>query len=319
MSAASSGSQLQRAIASGRFVITAEITPPVSCNRDDVLAKALPLKGLADAVNVTDGAGARAHLGAQAAATILLNSDIEPVLQLTCRDRNRLALQSDLLGAAALGIRNLLVLRGDDPTAGDQPDAKPVFDLNSGALDPDRGRHPRSRRAALGPQGDRQGRVLHRRCRHADRSAQGLAAEEPQGKDRGRRAIRADPVLHGYRRGAPLRGAACPGRADRPDRAAHRRGAAASSGRSARWIKEHLYGAIIPDDFVERLEYSGDAAAEGKQICIDFIEQLATVPGVAGAHVMAPNHESAIPDVIARARTLVKDRAKAPRTVRRAG
>src|SRR3954466_15686239 len=93
MSAASPGSQLQRAIASGRFVITAEITPPVSCNRDDVLAKALPLKGLADAVNVTDGAGARAHLGAQAAAMILLLNDIEPVLQLTCRDRNRLALQ----------------------------------------------------------------------------------------------------------------------------------------------------------------------------------------------------------------------------------
>ena len=83
------------------------------------------------------------------------------------------------------------------------------------------------------------------------------------------------------------------------------------SGRSARWIKEHLYGAIIPDDIVERLEYSGDAAAEGRQICVDFIEQLATVPGVAGAHVMAPNHEGAIPDVIARARTVVKDRAKA--------
>src|ERR1044072_7879517 len=128
MSAASPGSQLQRAIASGRFVITAEITPPVSCNREDVLAKALPLKGLADAVNVTDGAGA------QPPAPILLQNDIEPVLQLTCRDRNRLALQSDLLGAAALGIRNLLVLRGDDPTAGDQPDAKPVFDLDSGGL-----------------------------------------------------------------------------------------------------------------------------------------------------------------------------------------
>ena len=115
-------------------MITAEITPPVSCNREDLLAKALPLKGLADAVNVTDGAGARAHLGAHGGRTILLANGIEPVLQLTCRDRNRLALQSDLLGAAALGIRNLLVLRGDDPTAGDQPDAKPVFDLDSGAL-----------------------------------------------------------------------------------------------------------------------------------------------------------------------------------------
>src|ERR1051326_194267 len=146
------GSQLQRAIASRRFVITAEITPPVSCNREDVLAKALPLKGLADAVKDTDGAGARAHLAPQAAATILLDSDIEPVLQLTCRDRNRLALQSDLLGAAALGIRNLLVLRGDDPAAGDQPDARPVVDLDSGArIEPavgirDRGELPSGRK-----------------------------------------------------------------------------------------------------------------------------------------------------------------------------
>ena len=132
--AKSDGGQLERAIASGRFVITAEVTPPVSCNRDDLLAKAAGLKGVADAVNVTDGAGARAHMGALAAATVLQQAGIEPVLQLTCRDRNRLALQSDLLGAATLGIRNLLVLRGDDPSAGDQPDAKPVFDLDSGAL-----------------------------------------------------------------------------------------------------------------------------------------------------------------------------------------
>src|SRR6201991_653918 len=125
---------LQDKLRAGRFVLTAKIPPPVSCNREDVLAKALALKGLADAVNVTDGAGARAHLGALAAATILKQNGIEPVLQLTCRDRNRLALQSDLIGAAALGIRNLLVLRGDDPSAGDQPDAKPVFDLDSGAL-----------------------------------------------------------------------------------------------------------------------------------------------------------------------------------------
>ena len=83
------------------------------------------------------------------------------------------------------------------------------------------------------------------------------------------------------------------------------------SGKSARWIKDELFGAIIPDTIVERLEYSGDPAAEGKQICIDFIEQLSEVPGVAGAHIMAPNNEGAIPDVIAKARKLVKNRAAA--------
>jgi methylenetetrahydrofolate reductase (NADPH) len=127
-------SALARRLAAGKFVMTAEIVPPVSCDAADLLARALPLKGVADAVNVTDGAGARAHMAATAAAVLLAQAGIEPILQFTCRDRNRIALQSDLMGAAAMGIRNLLVLRGDDPTAGDQPDAKPVFDLDSRTL-----------------------------------------------------------------------------------------------------------------------------------------------------------------------------------------
>src|SRR5258708_37415617 len=128
------GTTLQDKLRAGRFVITAEVTPPVSADRNEFLAKALPLKGLADAVNITDGAGARPHLGAVTAAAMLVEQGIEPVLQLTCRDRNRIALQSDLLSAAASGIRNLLMLRGDDPSAGDQPDAKAVFDLDPRSL-----------------------------------------------------------------------------------------------------------------------------------------------------------------------------------------
>src|SRR5581483_1357070 len=104
--------QFEKALASGRFVLTAEVPPPVTCDPQELLNKALPLKGVPDPVNVTDGAGARAHLGALASAAILNQNGIDPVLQLTCRDRNLLALQSDLLGAAALGISNLLVLRG---------------------------------------------------------------------------------------------------------------------------------------------------------------------------------------------------------------
>src|SRR5262245_29622051 len=126
--------RLKAALDAGRFAVTAEVTPPASCDPRDVLDKALPLKGLADAINITDGAGARAHLGAIAAAAILLQNGVEPVLQFTCRDRNRIALQGDLLAAAALGAKNLLLLRGDDPSAGDQPDAKPVFDLDTAGL-----------------------------------------------------------------------------------------------------------------------------------------------------------------------------------------
>jgi methylenetetrahydrofolate reductase (NADPH) len=306
----SASGQFEKAVASGQFVITAEITPPVACDPEELLAKALPLKGLADAVNVTDGAGARAHLGALAAATILHRNGIEPVLQLTCRDRNRLALQSDLLGAAALGIRNILVLRGDDPTAGDQPDAKPVFDLDSGALiatavgirdrhelpsgrkvvgnanffigaadmpvDPPKGWEPKSLKSkiAAGAQF-----AQTQFCMDIDvvkRYIARLAQEKLPNKI---------SLLIGV---VPLR-----------------------SAKSARWIKEQLFGAIIPDAIVERLDYSGDPAAEGKQICIDFITQLSEIPGVAGAHIMAPNNEAVIPDVIAKARKLVKNRALA--------
>ncbi|MGA9323602.1 MAG: methylenetetrahydrofolate reductase, partial [Xanthobacteraceae bacterium] len=118
----------------GRFVMTAEVAPPVSCDPQDLLRKAVPLRGLADAVNITDGAGARAHMAALAASAILIDAGIEPILQITCRDKNRIALQSELMGAASLGIHNILVLTGDDPKAGDQPDTKPVFDIDSRAL-----------------------------------------------------------------------------------------------------------------------------------------------------------------------------------------
>src|SRR6185503_15628134 len=127
-------SLLQSRLRSGQFVVTAEITPPVSTDPAEFLKRALPLKGLVTAVNVTDGAGAKVHLSSLAATHFLVQAGIEPIFQMTCRDRNRLALQGDLLGAAALGIHNILVLAGDDPKAGDQPDAKAVHDLDSRGL-----------------------------------------------------------------------------------------------------------------------------------------------------------------------------------------
>ena len=158
-------------------MLTAEVTPPVSADRGELLAKALPLKGLADAVNITDGAGARPHLGALTAAALLVENGIEPVLQLTCRDRNRIALQSDLISAAASGVRNLLMLRGDDPSAGDQPEAKPVFDLDPRQLLETARRLARPRRIAVRPQGRRPRRFLSRRRRQSGRSGARLGAD----------------------------------------------------------------------------------------------------------------------------------------------
>jgi methylenetetrahydrofolate reductase (NADPH) len=122
---------LERLLAAGRFAVTAEVTPPLSADAGVLLARTAPLKGRADAVNVTDGAGARVTMSSLAAAAILARAGIEPVLQVTCRDRNRIALAADLIGAAALGITNIMALHGDDPKGGDLPEAKPVYDLDS--------------------------------------------------------------------------------------------------------------------------------------------------------------------------------------------
>src|SRR5260221_8474617 len=124
-------SEFKARLRSGQFVVPAEITPPVSTDPAEFLKRALPLKGLATAVNVTDGAGAKVHLSSLAASHFLVQSGIEPIFQMTCRDRNRLALQGDILGAASLGIHNILVLAGDGPNTGDPPQPKAVHDLDS--------------------------------------------------------------------------------------------------------------------------------------------------------------------------------------------
>ena len=124
-------SGLATVLGNNQFAITAELTPPVSGSPDDLLALAEPFRGRVDALNVTDGPRALVHMSSLAASAILTANGIEPILQMTCRDRNRIAMQSDLLGASALGIRNILALRGDDPPTDQTPAAKPVFDMEA--------------------------------------------------------------------------------------------------------------------------------------------------------------------------------------------
>jgi methylenetetrahydrofolate reductase (NADPH) len=288
----------------GRFVLTAEVTPPVAASRDALLDKALPLKDLADAVNVTDGAGARPHIAAGVAATVLVEAGVEPILQFTCRDRNRIALQSDLLAAAASGVRNLLMLRGDNPAAGDQPDAKPVFDLDARQLLEtarrlrDQGELPTGRKVTgdcdffLGaadnpidpPPGWRPDSLATKVAagaqfvqtqfcmdvgvvrRYLDRLADSGLTPFPA-------------VLIGV---APLR-----------------------SAKSARWMRDKLFGTIIPDQTVERLETAKDPAEEGRRICLETIAALAEIAAVAGCHIMAPGNDAAVPLVISEARRSV--------------
>jgi len=288
---------LKQILDSGQFALTAEITPPVSCSLVDLLAKAAPLKGLADAVNVTDGAGARAHLESTIAASTLLQHGIEPILQLNCRDRNRIALQSQLLGAAALGLTNILALRGDDPRAGDQPAAKPVFDLDAADLAAtavsirDHGQLPHGRQVAgsahfyIGvadtPIDPSEGWEPSRLIQKVESGAQFAQTQFCMDAEILRRYVTRLAQcglagrLHLLVGVAPL-----------------------VSAKSARWIKSQLPGSIIPDRIIERLDNASDPPAEGRAICIDLLKEYAEIPGVGGAHLMAPLNETAITQVL---------------------
>ena len=305
-----SASELQRQLRSGTFVVTAELTPPVSSDPTEFIDRALTLRGLVTAVNVTDGAGARAHMSSLAAAHFLVKNGIEPILQLTCRDRNRIALQGELLGAVALGIRNVLALRGDDPRSGDQPDTKAVFDLDTTGL---LAMAQRMRTQGLLPSGTEikgavelvLGAAELPVDPPADWRPDGLKAKLEAGADFVQTQFCMDagvvrryaarlldmgiaqrlPILIGV---API-----------------------ASVRSARWMKEKLYGTLIPESIVTRLERAADPKSEGRKICIELMQQLVDTPGIAGVHVMAPQNHAALAEVIAASGVRGKKRAPA--------
>ncbi len=279
--------RLQSLMADGVFAVTAEVTPPLSADPRKLLRLAAPLKGLADAVNVTDAAGARATMSSTAAAALLQQDGIEPVLQVTCRDRNRIALAGDLLGAAAQGVRNLLVLFGDRPESGDQPDAKPVYDLESrdvialarqmrddGTLPSGRGIDPPPHffiAAADTPHDPAQ-----------DWQPKGLIAKADAGADFVQTQFCFDlAITRRY-----LTRLADFGLTDRL-KLLIGIGPIASA-RSARWMRDNLHGVSIPDRVIDRLEAAVDPAREGRRICIELIHGLRDMPGVAGVHIMAP-------------------------------
>jgi methylenetetrahydrofolate reductase (NADPH) len=299
---------LAERLRAGRFVMTAEVAPPVSCNAQDLLRKATPLRGLADAVNLTDGAGARAHMSALAASTILLGAGIEPILQITCRDKNRIALQSELMGAAALGISNILVLTGDNPKAGDQPDTKPVFDLDSATLLAtarrlrDEGKLPTGRDVA-GKAAFFLGAADMPIDPPADWKPSGLQAKVAAGAQFAQTQFCMDvALLRRYcdaLKSAGLTQQLAMIIGVNPLRSA----------KSAQWMKSHLFGTIIPDAMIARMEQAVDPAQEGIRICVELIEELATIPGIAGVHIMAPGNDAAIPEVIAAARSRVQKAA----------
>lgn len=289
--------RLEKVLAAGHFAVTAETSPAASADPAPMLERVRPLKGLADAVNVTDGATAKPHLNSLVLAGLMAAEGIEPVLQYTVRDRNRIALQGDLLATAALGIPNILSLTGDDPKKGEEPDATPVFDLDSASLIAlakkmrDEGKLNSGRDITVPPR-------LFLGCADApfipkdDWEPGGLRAKIAAGAQFAQtqycfdldicRAYMARLMDFGIPQDLPFLIGIGP----------------LASAKQARWMDENLWGVSIPEPIIKRLEDAQDPKAEGKKIVAELIQEMQQIDGVAGCHLMAPRQETAMAEVI---------------------
>lgn len=290
-------SRLARTLRGGGFALTAEITPPVSGDGAALIDKAEALDGFVDAVNVTDGPRARVHMSSLAAASILAARGIEPIMQMTCRDRNRIALEGDLLGAWALGVRDILVLSGDKPDAAETPAPKAVFDLDSRELIGLAARMRDDGVLASGREITSPPRFL---IGAADTPVDPAADWRPTGVEKkiaaGARFVQTQLC---FDIGVVRRYVARLEDAGLTDRAFILIGVGPlASARSARWMRDNLWGVIMPDEIIARLEGADDQKLEGIRVCAELLRQLREIPGVAGAHLMAPGFASGIPRAI---------------------
>ena len=293
-------SNLKQALENKRFVITAETSPPDAADAESVLKRAGCLKNVVDAVNVTDGAGAKPHMSALATAAILAQNGIEPVLQFTTRDRNRIAIQGDLIGGWALGIPNILCLYGDDITVGDQPDSKKVHDIDSKQLMEtakimkNEGTFPTGRKIDPKPELFIGAADLPRRP-EKDFNASGLLAKISAGADFFQTQFAFDiNALKEYMKVINDAGVT--------EKAYYIVGLGPlASSKSAKWLDANLFGVNIPEAVIKRIEGADNEKLEGQKICIELLEQFKEIDGIHGAHLMGPRQEKSIADLVSNA------------------
>jgi len=307
-----SGSRLERVLHSGGFAVTAELNPPDSADPQEVYEAALVLSEVCDGINATDASGANCHMSSVAICALLTRAGYEPVMQVSCRDRNRIAIQGDLLGAAAMGVRNLLCLTGDDVSVGDQPQAKRVFDFDSiqllrvAAMMRDRGHFLSGRRLKVPPKlflGAASNPFVPpydwrplRLAKKIEAGANFIQTQYCFDVPRFRRFMGRVQALGLHEKVYILVGVG-------PLR----------SEKAAEFMRTKVPGVVIPDEIVERLRQTPKPRQreEGKRICIEIIQQVRDIEGVAGVHVMAYRQEELVAEIIEEAGLL--PRPKQPR------
>jgi len=290
--------RFERVLRAGLFAVTTELAPPDSADPGDVLTRARVFDGVVDAINATDGSGANCHMSSLGVCAILTRAGYSPILQVSCRDRNRIAIQGDILGAAALGVCSMLCLSGDDVSVGDHPEAKPVFDLDSvSLLDTarvmrDEHRFLSGRRldspprlflgASINPFAPPADARVHQLAKKIAGGAQFVQSQYCFDIAMARDFLNRARDMGLLERCFVLMGVGV-----------------LASAKTAKWLKSAIPGVHIPDETIRRLEQAEKPRAEGRRITVELIQQLAQMPGVSGVHVMAYRQEEWVGEIVA--------------------
>jgi methylenetetrahydrofolate reductase (NADPH) len=289
--------RLERVLRAGAFCVTTELAPPDSADPEDVYKRARVFDGYVDAINATDGSGANCHMSSLAVCALLTRVGYAPVMQISCRDKNRIAIQGDILGGAAMGVSNMLCLTGDGVQAGDHPQAKPVFDLDSlslleiGRMLRDEHRFQSGRKISYAPRvffGAAENPMVppleYRALRLGKKIAAGAQFIQTQycyDLERLRDFMRAVED-QGLRDKAFLLIGVGPFK----------------TAKGAEFMRNNVPGLYVPDAIVRRLAGAQDQAREGRKICIELIQEIRTIKGVHGVHVMAYRQEETVAEII---------------------
>ncbi len=302
-----SGSRLERILNSGQFAVTGELGPPKSADVEIIKTKAGYLKGIVDAVNITDNQTAIVRMSSIAAGLLAMQHGLEPVIQITCRDRNRLAMQSDLLGAYALGLRNVLCLSGDHQRFGNHPTAKNVYDIDSIQLLSMVRKMRDEKQFACGDEirNTKKSPIVEPRMFIG-------AAANPFGDPFAFRVVR---LAKKVKAGADFIQTQCIYDMDRFKRwmeGVRNRGlheqvyilagiTPLKSVKMAEYMRDAVAGLIVPDDLIKRLQDAKDAKEEGEKIAVEQINEIREMPGVSGVHIMAIEAEQSVPGLLEKA------------------
>jgi methylenetetrahydrofolate reductase (NADPH) len=294
-----SGSNLERLLERGEFVVTGELGPPKGTDVDVVKEKASMLKGNVDAVNITDNQSATVRMSSIAACKILIDGGLEPTMQMVARDRNRIAMMSDLFGAAALGIRNMLCLSGDHQIFGNHPEAKNVFDIDSIQMiymvktmrdehkviceDEIEGEFTMFIGAACNPFADPAWYRAHRLAKKVEAGVDFIQTQCIYDMNRFR-AFMKQVVDMGLHEKCKILAGVTP----------------LKSVGMARYMAANVSGIIIPEEMINRLRDAGkgNVAAEGIKILCEQMQELRDIEGVAGIHLMAIEWEHRVPEIM---------------------